>query len=56
MRGGSCFDLKIHTIIAAGVEKVKEVPCVVIRKKDDFFFPGRGRGLENIEVLALKMH
>lgn len=31
--GGSCFDLKIHTIIASGVEKVKEFPCVLIRKK-----------------------
>lgn len=50
--GESCFDLKIHTTIASGVEKVKEFPCVLIRKKlHDFFFfyPGRGKGLENTE-------
>lgn len=31
--GGGCFDLKIRTIIASGVEKVKESLCVLIRKK-----------------------
>lgn len=37
--GGGCFDLKIRTIIAFGVEKVKESACVLIRgrKKDHFF-------------------
>lgn len=27
------FDLKIHTVIASGVEEVKESACVLIRKK-----------------------
>lgn len=36
--GGSCFDLKIRTIIASGVGKVKESPCVLIRKKSLIFF------------------
>ena len=34
-----CFDLKIHTIIASGVEKVKESPNVLIRKKSLPIFP-----------------
>lgn len=49
--GGSCFDLKIRTIIASGVGKVKESPCVLIRKKSliFFFFLRRCRKSENID-------
>lgn len=32
------FDLKIHTVIASGVEEVKESACVLIRKKLPWFF------------------
>lgn len=47
--GGSCFDLKIHTISASGVEKVKESPCVLIRKKPpDYFAAERGERIWEI--------
>lgn len=32
------FDLKIHTVIASGVEEVKESACVLIRKKAPLIF------------------
>lgn len=47
------FDLKIHSVIASGVEEVKESACVLIRKKAPlicfffFFFPAETKG--NVE-------
>lgn len=51
--GGSCFDLKIRAIIASGVEKVKESPCVL----NLFFFLSVSAEMQKILIeVALRMY